>query len=219
MRLGQVMAAVLAVGSLGAGSAVGQIPTAAPPADALRLNSVFHGTFIVDLDRQGELIACDDSEGVVFRNVFVFDYLAGVCDDQGEVPCNERVTSIVERCTLAPLDDFGGQAGILRGTYRRGVASASRMCFDELGACTALDEIAVVTGRTQSVGTEGGLVGTVRSVSEVRSTRAFEIDGRTVRVLSGTVYTDGSFEEPKGTFPDNCLFNGCGMAGVGIAVD
>lgn len=219
MRLGKVIASVLAVASMGSGYADAQIPADAPPVQALRLNSVFHGTFMVDLDRQGELIACDESDGVVFRNVFVFDYLAGVCDDQGDVPCAGRVTAISERCTLEPLDDFGGQAGALRGTYRTRAASVSRMCFDELGACTAADQVGVVSARIQSVGTAGGLVGAVRSVSEVRSTRAFEIDGRTVRVPIGTVYTDASFEEPDGTFPDNCLFSACGMAGVGIAID
>ena len=219
MRLGKVNAVILTALCMSAGPLLAQIPAGVPPSDEIGLSSIFHGTTVLDLDRQGEIISCEVVEGVIIRNHFVYDFLEGVCDDLGDVPCNGRVTAVAERCSQMPSDGFGGEAGNLFGSYGRGDESRFRMCFDEAGTCTDVDEIAVSSGRSQSMGLAGDPNGSSRSVATVRPTRSFTIDGHRVRVPAGTAYTDVTFENPQGPFPANCLIDGCGFAGIGIRVN
>lgn len=114
--------------------------------------SLWFGFLGVEYSEQGELGRCEALPGLPTRLVerSTFVRLAGVCDDQGERPCNGQFTRLVERCIANDLryrvDDEAPQSYFdsfhpVQTYYVKGQV---RICFDQTasGMCADVDEVA-----------------------------------------------------------------------------
>ena len=175
---------------------------------AEEFESLAHGTVQVVLTTIGELVVCDPPE-VIVRTKVAYKFFKGVCDDRSNFPCGGRLTALVERCGA---DFIAYTAGGLTSRYlgRRPL----RICFDEAGSCTAVDEIGTgLVRRTQTVAFPGEATAQGNSAILVRRSSRFDINGRSVRIPRAEVTADFTLEQAVGPFgaPENCLLAGCGI--------
>lgn len=191
----------------------------------LRLLNMSHGTYKLVLSNHGELLSCESHQNVI-RNEGIYDFLDGICDDNGETPCNGRVTFIIEQCTSADTGDYSngdplngdslnGEAGLLQGTMSED--RPVRICYDEFGSCLESDEVARGTSRNRTINYPNQPMGQSYWSSTITKTKSFHIDGKKARIVRGPQSGSATTEQARGAIGShrNCLMAGCGFAGAG----
>lgn len=159
-------------------AAVAQSDQARPASAALASHTTSLGTVLIKRTREGqfarsgELVACGPDEIVLETRLTYFEF-AGICSDERGPACGGRLVSLTETCVADP-------ASMQESTH---VQSRTRICFDPTGrgTCNEREQVALIVNTSSSEGASN----TLRNRTEVHAARAFEMDGRQVRMLPG----------------------------------
>lgn len=128
--------------------------------------------------RSGELVACGPGEMVLETRLIYLEF-AGICSDERGPDCGGRLVSLTETCVADP-------ASTQESAH---VRSRTRICFDPTGngTCNEREQVALIANTSTSEGASN----TLRNRTEVHAARAFEMDGRQVRMLPGPLLLRG----------------------------
>ncbi len=166
-------------------AAVAQSDQARRASAALASHTTSLGTVLIkrtrdgQFARSGELVACGPDEIVLETRLTYFEF-AGICSDERGPACGGRLVSLTETCVADP-------ASMQESAH---VQSQTRICFDPTGrgACNKREQVALIANTSTSEGASN----TLRNRTEVHAARAFEMDGRQVRILPGPMLVSGA---------------------------
>jgi hypothetical protein len=166
-------------------AAIAQSDQARPASAALASHTTSLGTVLIKRTREGqfarsgELVACGPDEIVLETRLTYFEF-AGICSDERGPACGGRLVSLTETCVADP-------ASMQESAH---VQSRTRICFDPTGrgACNEREQVALIANTSTSEGASN----TLRNRTEVHAARAFEMDGRQVRILPGPMLVSGA---------------------------
>lgn len=222
-RLGPSAAAITLALSLNAAHAAppkaADLPDQAPPfqgsgPSASGLGSLSHGSYRVLVSGMptAGLTDCDFVAPVIIQSVQTYAFLGGICDDQGDTPCDGRLTLVAEFCgTESSFGAGGAEFDYRAATFHD--AYASRICFDPTGdsTCAAPDSDSIVVGRIDTDAQRsvqfvapGAAFGESDLYGRIVDTVHFEIEGRPARLSTAPYHSRVRFQR-TGT--------GCGLPG------
>ena len=128
--------------------------------------------------RTGELVVCESDE-IVLETRLTYLEFAGICSDEHGPDCAGRLLSLTETCVADPASTQASARA----------RSRTRICFDPTGngTCNEREQVALISNTS----TAEGASNTLRNRTEVHGVRAFEMDGRQVRMLPEPMLVGG----------------------------
>lgn len=186
-----------------------------------------HGSYAIAFDYsvgapspRGDFIDCTGQPSEVVLQVRgTFDFYAGICDDFGGPPCDNKLIYVNESCE--GVTD-GEQVYRIRADFDR---SEVFICYDENldGICSEFEVVAsgVKTAQSQGFVVEGIIQAPARQygVRKILKSKPFRFNGKWVRIPRTGTHVNILFDMPD-FVPEGCdaVFTPCGFAESGVGI-
>lgn len=193
----------------------------------LQQQTASHGSYAIAFDYSigapspvGDFVDCTGTPSEIVLQVRgTFDFFAGICDDFGGPPCENRLIYVTESCE--GVTD-GEQVYRIRADFAR---SEIHICYDKNldGICGEFEEVAtgIVTAQNQGLVVDGFIQAPARQfgVRTILKSKPFRFNGKRVRIPRTGTHVNVLFDMPE-FVAEGCdaVFTPCGFAESGVGI-